>query len=207
MIKILQVRLHNTWTMNFQMFKLILEKAKEPEIKLPTSTGSLKKWATAATMSLQSCPTLCHPIDGSPQGSPVPGILQARTLEWVAISFPNAWKWKVKVKLLSYVWLSANSWTWAYKALLSMGFSRQEYWSGVPLPSLPCVCVYIYPNVLFLWRILIESYTSPFESLEESISRVPWPSVGLRSAESGLCKKRHVKFTKVVGHMFLWVLS
>ena len=122
--------------MNFQMFKLILEKAEEPEIKLSTSTGSLKKWATAATMSLQSCPTLCHPIDGSPPGSPVPGILQARTLEGVAISFPNAWKWKVKVKLLSCVWLLATPWTGAYKALLSMGFSSQEYWSGVPLPSL-----------------------------------------------------------------------
>ena len=85
--------------------------------------------------SLQSCPTLCNPIDGSPPGSPVPGILQARTLEWVAISFSNAWKWKVKVKLLSRVWLLAISWTPAYQAPLSIGFSRQEYWSGVPLPS------------------------------------------------------------------------
>ena len=63
--------------------------------------------AAAAAKSLQSCPTLCNPIDGSPPGSPVPGILQARTLEWVAISFSNAWKWKVKVKLLSRVWLLA----------------------------------------------------------------------------------------------------
>ena len=85
--------------------------------------------------SLQSCPTLCDPIDGSPPGSPVPGILQARTLEWVAISFSNAWKWKVKAKLLSCVWLLATPWTAAYQALPSMGFSRQEYWSGVPLPS------------------------------------------------------------------------
>ena len=61
--------------------------------------------AAAAAKSLQSCPTLCDPIDGSPLGSPVPGILQARTLEWVAISFSNAWKWKVKVKSLSRVWL------------------------------------------------------------------------------------------------------
>ena len=60
----------------------------------------------AAAKSLQSCPTLCNPMDYSPPGSPVPGILQARTLEWVAISFSNAWKWKVKVKLLSHVWLS-----------------------------------------------------------------------------------------------------
>jgi len=79
---------------------------------------------------------LCNPIDGSPPGSPVPGILQARTLEWVAISFSNAWKWKVKVKSLSCVWLLATPWTTAHQAPLSMGFSRQEYWSGVPSPSL-----------------------------------------------------------------------
>ena len=85
--------------------------------------------------SLQSCPTLCDPTDGSPPGSPVPGILQARTLEWVAISFSNAWKWKVKVKSLSRVWLLVTPWTAAYQAPQSMGFSRQEYWSRVPLPS------------------------------------------------------------------------
>ena len=84
--------------------------------------------------SLQSCLTLCNPIDGSLPGSPVPGILQARTLEWVAISFSNAWKWKVKVKSLSRVRLLATPWTAAYQAPPSMGFSRQEYWSGVPLP-------------------------------------------------------------------------
>ena len=91
--------------------------------------------AAAAAKSLQSCPTLCNPIDGSPPGSPVPGILQARTLEWVAISFSNAWKWKVKVKSLSRVRLLATPWTAAYQAPPSMGFSRQESWSGVPLPS------------------------------------------------------------------------
>ena len=101
--------------------------------------------AAAAAKSLQSCPTLCDPIDGSPPGSPVPGILQARTLEWVAISFPgchfllHARKWKVKVKLLSRVQLSATPWTEAYQAPPTMGFSRQEYWSGVPLPS-PSLC-------------------------------------------------------------------
>ena len=89
----------------------------------------------AAAKSLQSCPTLCDPIDGSPPGSAAPGILQARTLEWVAISFSNAWKWKVKVKSLSRVWLFETPWTAAYQAPPSMGFSRQEYWSGVPLPS------------------------------------------------------------------------
>ena len=92
-------------------------------------------WIAAAAKSLQSCPTLCDPIDGSPQGSPIPGILQARTLEWVAISFFSAWKWKVKVKLLSRVRLFATPWTVTYQAPPSMGFSRQEYWSGVPLPS------------------------------------------------------------------------
>ena len=91
--------------------------------------------AAAAAKLLQLCPTLCNPIDGSPPGSPIPGILQARTLEWVAISFSNAWKWKVKVKLLTHVRLLATPWTVAYPAPPSMGFSRQEYWSGMPLPS------------------------------------------------------------------------
>ena len=80
--------------------------------------------AAAAAKSLQSCPTLCDPIDSSPPGSPVPGILQARTLEWVAISFSNAWKWKVKVKSLSPVRLLATQWTAVYQAPLSMGFSQ-----------------------------------------------------------------------------------
>ena len=90
--------------------------------------------STAAAKSLQLCPTQCDPIDGSPPGSPVPGILQARTPEWVAIYFSDAWKWKVKGKLLSRVWLVATPWTAAYQAPPPMGFSRQEYWSGVPLP-------------------------------------------------------------------------
>ena len=91
--------------------------------------------AAATAKSLQLCSTLCDPIDGSLPGSLVPGILQARTLEWVAISFSSAWKWKVKVKSLSCVQLSATPWTTAYQAPPSMGFSRQEYRSGVPLPS------------------------------------------------------------------------
>ena len=88
--------------------------------------------AAAAAKSLQSCPTLCDHIDSSPPGSAVPRILQARTLEWVAISFSNAWKWKVKVKSLSRLWLLVTPWTAAHQAPPSMGFSRQEYWSGVP---------------------------------------------------------------------------
>ena len=91
--------------------------------------------AAATAKSLQSCPTLSDPIDGSPPGSPIPGILQARTVEWVAISFFNGWKWKVKVKLLSYVRLFATPGAAAYQASPSMGFSRQEYWSGLPFPS------------------------------------------------------------------------
>ena len=106
--------------------------------------------AAAAAKSLQSCPTLCDPIDGSPPGSAAPGILQARTLEWVAISSSNAWKWKVKVKSLSRVRLLVTPWTAAYQALPSMGFSRQEYWSGVPLPS----PVYILLLVNFLCKFL-----------------------------------------------------
>ena len=91
--------------------------------------------AAAAAKSLQSCPTLCDPIDGSPPGFTIPGILQARTLEWVAISFSNTGKWKVKVMSLSRVRLLQTQWTAAHQAPPSMGFSRQEYWSGVPLPS------------------------------------------------------------------------
>ena len=103
--------------------------------------------------SLQLFPTLCDPTDGSPPGSPIPGILQARTLEWVAISFSNAWKWKVKVKSLSRIQLLATPWTAAYQAPLCMGFSRQEYWSGVPLPS---------PRI---WKIPINLTFTIFNSL------------------------------------------
>ena len=102
----------------------------------PTST--LVMFAAAAAKSLQSCLTLCDPRDGSPSGSAVPGILQARTLEWVAISFSNAWKWNVKGKSLSRVRVLVTQWTAAYQTSPSMGFSRQEYWSGVPLPRHVC---------------------------------------------------------------------
>ena len=95
----------------------------------------LLKKCKVTNKSLQSCPTLCDPIDGSPPGPAAPGILQARTLERVAVSSSNAWKWKVKVKSLSRVQLLGTPWTAAYQAPPSMGFSRQEYWSGVPLPS------------------------------------------------------------------------
>ena len=91
--------------------------------------------APAAAKSLQSFPTLCDPTDCSPPGFAIPGTLQARTLEWVAISFSKAWKWKVKVKSLSRVQLFTTPWTAAYQVPPSMGFSRREYWSGLPLPS------------------------------------------------------------------------
>ena len=103
--------------------------------KCKTALWLCQIYHAAAAKLLQSCPTLWDPIEGSPPGSAVPGIFQARTLEWVAISFSNAWKWKVKVKSLSRVRLLATPWTAAYQAPPSMGFSRQEYWSGVPLPS------------------------------------------------------------------------
>ena len=104
-----------------------------PHSHSPSSVGTTKNTSAAAAKSLQSCPTLCDPVDSRPPGSP--GILQARTLEWVAISFSNPWKCKVKGKSLSHVRLLATPWTAAYQAPPTMGFSRQEYGSGVPLPS------------------------------------------------------------------------
>ena len=115
--------------------------------------------AAAAAKSLRLCLTLCDPIDGSPPSSPVPGILQARTLEWVAISFSYAWKWKVKAKALSRVRLLVSLWTAAHQAPPSMGFSRQEYWSGVPLPApasvwdeCNCAVVWAFFGIAFLWN-------------------------------------------------------
>ena len=106
----------------------------------------------AAAKLLQSCPTLCDSIDSSTPGSPVPGIPQARTLEWVAISFSNAWKWKVKGKSLSRIRLLATPWTAAHQVPPSMVFSRQECWSRVALP---------YPNsYLFLFSCLFSSQPS-----------------------------------------------
>ena len=116
-----------------ESLKIVHTKKSPVWLTVHTKAAWLK--ASAAAESLQSCPTLCDPIDSSPPGAPVPGILQARTLEWAAISFSNAWKWKVKSKSLSRVRLLATPWTAAYQAPLSMGFSRQEYGSGVPLPS------------------------------------------------------------------------
>ena len=95
--------------------------------------------------------------------APVPGILQARTLEWVAISFSSAWKWKLKVKLLSHVWLLATPQTAAHQAPPSMGFSRQEYWSGVPLPSPELSLAYSKgcKNVIYYISNNLPSYELP----------------------------------------------
>ena len=103
-----------------------------------------RTWGThdAAAKSLQSCLTLCDPIDGSPLGFSDPGILQARTLEWVAMSFSNAWKWKVKEKSLSRVRLLVTPWTAAYQAPPSMRVSRQEYWSRSPVGSIKYTTVW-----------------------------------------------------------------
>ena len=107
--------------------------------KVPTPPTPSAENHTYTYFTFQICyakshsPTLCDPTDGSPPGSPIPEILQARTLEWVAISFSNAWKWKVKVKLLGHVRLLETPWTATFQAPPSMEFSRQEYWSGVPL--------------------------------------------------------------------------
>ena len=110
-------------------------------------TGMIHTAAAAAAKSRQSCPTLCDPRDGSPPGPAVPGILQARTLDWVAISFSNAWKWKVKVKSLSRVWLLVTPWTAAYQAPPSMGFSRQEYGVG-------CHCLLQWYTLLYIKEII-----------------------------------------------------
>ena len=153
-------------------------------------------------------PTLCDPRDGSPPGSPVPGILQARTLEWVAISFSNAWKWKVKVKLLSHVQLLATPWTAAHQAPPSMGFSRQEYWSGLPLPSpftswatskdYSFINVYsenIY--ILFIFKFM-EIFPMTYD-----IASVQWaPASFIAGAWSSLCisKTLRVDYAVIVFH-------
>ena len=109
-------------------------------------TWEAQEYRYPAAKSLRSHPILCDPLDSSLLGSSVPGILQAGILEWVAISFSNAWKWKVKVKSLSHVRLFATLSTVARQAPLSMGFSRQEYWSGLPfLSPYPSLITYLSP--------------------------------------------------------------
>ena len=148
--KTVEISISSVYCTNFNFLDFIIF------MKDVTIGGSLLKIyaaaAAAAAKSLQSCPTLWDPMDGSSPGSAVPGILQARTLEWVAISFSNAWKWKVKVKSLSRVQLFATPWTEAHQAPPSMGFSRQEYWVGCHclLQKIHCTSLYIFfitPNL------------------------------------------------------------
>ena len=122
--------------------------------------------AAAAAKSLQSCLTLCDPIDGSLSGSSVPGILQARTLEWVAISFSSAWKWKVKVKPLSRVRLLATPWTTAHQAPPSMGFSRQEdpkYWASSKEQLRQWPCSYRVWILVRVWGEIINTEIYKFQ--------------------------------------------
>ena len=133
--------------------------------------------AAAAARSLQSWSILCNPINGSPPGSPVPGILQARTLEWGAISFSNAWKWKVKVKSLSRVWLLATPWTAAHQAPPSMGFARQEYWSGMPSPS-PQDRVNLLKLEISVWHCLSKRRNTWVRGWKSGSLRHPWWSSG-----------------------------
>ena len=133
-----------------------------------------------ADKSLQSCLTLCDHIDSSPPGSPVPGILQARTLEWVAISFSNAWKWKVKVKSLSRVRLLATPWTASHQAPPSMGFSRQEYWSGVPSLS---------PILYIVVCISVEKAMAPHSS--PLAWKIPWTEEPGRLQSMGSLRVGH----------------
>ena len=143
-----------TMTDHYSQMDLITQKT----IETARNYSNIPKLIGSAAKLLQSCPTLCDPRDGSPPGSTVPGILQARTLEWVAISFSNALKWKVKVKSLSRVWLSVTPWTAAYQALPSMGFSRQEYWSGLPLPSL------VSPYKPYTFHAIVREHGFPYKA-------------------------------------------
>ena len=141
----------------------------------------LRGYAAAAAKSLQSCLTLCNPIDGSPPGSPIPGILQARTLEWVAISFSNAWKWKVKVKLLGRVRLLATTWTAAHQAPPSMGFSRQEHWNGLPFPSL------MHESEKWKWSHSVVSDSLRPHGLQPTRLLRPWDFPGKRTGVGCHC--------------------
>ena len=140
--------------------------------------------AAATAKSLQLCLTLCDPIDDSPPGSSVPGIFQARILEWVAISFSSAWKWKVKVRLLSCVWLFTTPQTAAYQAPPSMEFSRQEYWSGSPVPSpswwfTHCVFHDIFYHGLLVCSFNLETHGFPRVILSWIIFWVLFPLCSL----------------------------
>ena len=153
----------------------------------PKANRVLSREHTAAAKSLQSCLTLCDPRDCSLPGFSVHGILQVGTLEWVAISFSNAWKWKVKVKSLSRVWLLATPWTVAHQAPPSMGFSGQRYWSGVPLPS--PFTFHTRPKKLFnrkylftkkaLTSLITQFIIAPNKRLAKTLVTLEWVICGL----------------------------
>ena len=131
----------------------------------------LKSAAATAAKSLQSCLTLCDPIDGSPPCSTVPGILQARTLEWVAISFSNAWKWKVKVKSLSRVWLLATPWTVAYQAPPPMGFSKHLPLHNCFISIFRCSILSVFMQKYLGYILLSYSTSHPLWNYITSIIR------------------------------------
>ena len=150
--------------------------------------------AAAAAKSLQSCPTLCDPIDGSPPGSPVPGILQARTLEWVAISFPNAWEWKVKVKSLSRVRPSATPWTAAFQAPPSMGFSLVIQ-TITNLPAMRETWVHS-----LAWEDPLEKAMATHSSVLGFSRESPWTEEPGRLLSTGSQRVGHDWVTKITAH-------
>ena len=128
-----------------------------------------------ATKSLQSCPTLCDPRDGSPPGSPVPGILQARTLERVAISFSNVWKWKVKGKSLSHVWLFATPWTAAPRLLHPWDFPGKSTGVGCHcLLHLPLLVIFISLCIFGLLLLTLLSNALLFYSVGFTLIFLIW---------------------------------
>ena len=162
-----KINTQNSTPFLYIRLKGLLRKYLKPITYITTDIYSA---AAAAAKSLQSCPTLCDPMDCSLQSFSVPGILQARTLEWVAISFSNAWKWKVKVKPLSRVRLLATPWTAAYQAPPSMGFSGQPYWSGVPLPSpIYSATIWQLSHHLYNWDISRHVHSMWLHSLAKNV--------------------------------------
>ena len=169
---------------------------KNRDITLPTKVHLVKAMVFPVVMygCAASCPTLCDPIDSSPPGSSIPGILQTRTLEWVAISFSKAWKWRVKVKTLSHVPVLATPWTAAYQAPPYMGFSRQEYWSGVPFPSPVWTWELDYkeswaPKNWCFWAVMLEkTLESPLDCKEiqpvHTKGNQSWIYIGRTDAEA-----------------------
>ena len=151
------------------------------------------------------CPNLCDLIDGSPPGSPVPGILQARTLEWVAISFSNAWKWKLKVKLFSCIRLPATPWTATYQGPPSMVFSRQEYLpgSGLPLHSLHRALIIYYLSFHPSSNSFFEFFWTPSFYLKWYIWNLLW----IIKYVSNLCPKLNLFQSKLIENLAVSLIT